>query len=68
MTEENPEPELLQQAITQVYQALLKPENTDSNNLLDLEDTKSIYKFISLLKLLGLKLNISEEIYFEKQE
>ena len=58
LEEENPEPELLQQAMSQVYQALLEPDNPPLNNLLNSAEAKSIYKFVSLLEKLGLKVSI----------
>jgi DNA-binding phage protein len=59
LTEENPEPQLLQQAINQVYTALSAQENLSLNSLLNSSEAEAIYKFIDLLNAIGLKINIS---------
>jgi hypothetical protein len=58
LEEENPEPELLLQAMNQVYSALLEVEQQEPNSLLNLSEAKSIYKFVNLLKIMGLEINI----------
>ncbi len=57
LAEENPEPQFLQQAINQVYIALLTDNHLKLNDLLTSSEAETVYKFVNLLKSMGLKIN-----------
>jgi len=59
LEEQHLDPELLVQAMAQVYQALLDIDQQKLDNLLDLSEAKVIYKFVDLLQAIGLKIDIA---------
>jgi hypothetical protein len=59
LAEKNPETQILQQAINQVYTALSTKNNLSLNNLLSEDEAEAVYKFASLLTKIGLKIEIN---------
>jgi pyridoxal/pyridoxine/pyridoxamine kinase len=67
LAEEKPEPQFLQQAINQVYIALLRDEHLKLNDLLTSSEAETVYKFVSLLKSMGLKINLEVTNIFDHE-
>jgi uncharacterized tellurite resistance protein B-like protein len=59
LEEQHLDPELLVQAMAQVYQALLDTDEQKLDHLLDSSEAKVIHKFVDLLQAIGLKVDIA---------